>query len=409
MKNLDTRQSVNRSILQQLFPWVGDQDLDILLTSINAELTPPLGVDANNPASLIVNVNPSVITNPESNRNRSVNFIDQTIPMFAGGTVTFPSSSGGNITASTGSTATLTLPATQFCTVLLSLDSSGDIQIQVGTAESTETLALENVPIPNATYLPFAYIVVSNIGGTIQNIAQSAIYQFGDAAAGSINGVANQVSLTSGVTSVVVTLPFAFADTSFIVVPNFGNYTDADPQFQPITIVNKTTNTFTAEWNAPLSSANYYLQYIVTGNVFTPPASPYSARLANLADIYVGSPTDVSNGYADYSSLASAVANALSGQKIKIRSNLTITESVTISKQVMIEGSGYSTYIDGTIALTSASYCTLTNFRSTMVTLNSSSNGNIIQSMFWTSSPTDSGSGNSINGVEVICTCWICN
>ena len=401
MKNLDTRQSINRSILQQLFPWVAGETLDVLLTSINAELTPPLGVDANNPVSLIVNVGPSVITNPESNRNRSVNFIAQTIPMFAGGTVTFPASSGGNIVASTGATATLTLPASQFCTVLLSLDSSGDIQIQVGIAESTETLALQNIPIPNATYLPFVYIVVSNVAGTIQNITQSDIYQFGDAAAGSIEGIANQVSLTSGTTSVTVNLPFAFADTSFIPVAVFSNLTDTDPQFQPITISNKTVNTFTAEWNVPLDSSNYYLEYIVTGNVFTPPASPYSARLANLADIYVGSPTDVSNGYADYSSLASAVANASSGQKIKIRSNLTITESVTISKQVMIEGNGYSTYIDGTIALTSASYCTLTNFRSTTVTLDSSSNGNIIQSMYWTSAPTDSGSGNSINGVEV--------
>ena len=199
----------------------------------------------------------------------------------------------------------------------------------------------------------------------------------------------------------VVTLPFAFADTSYIVSPSFANLTDADPQFQPITITNKTTTNFTASWNVPTDSSNYYLQYIATGSIFTPPASPYSARLANLADIYVGSPIDVSNGYADYSSLASAVANALTGQKIKIKSNLTITENVTISKQVMIEGSGYSTYINGTIALTSASYCTLSNFKSTTVTLDSASDGNIIQGMFWTTAPSDSGSANLINGVEI--------
>lgn len=176
MKFLDDRQSLNRSILQQLFPWVGSQTLDILMGSIDSEITPPLTVTATASPSLTIDIGPAIVSNSESNRNHSMFFINNLLPAFTSGTVTFPSTSGGNITTSTGGSVILTLPSGDFVQVLLALDSTGHIITTVGAPNSVEASLV--VPVPISLTLPFAYVTLFNNAGTIQNVTQSNIYQF---------------------------------------------------------------------------------------------------------------------------------------------------------------------------------------------------------------------------------------
>lgn len=264
----DARQSLYRGILSQLFPNVNGPTLDILMASINADLTDPLRMDATSTPSLVVNVGASVVSNPESDRQKSISFINNLIPIFSGGTITFPSASGGNITTSTGGTALLTCAPGQFCSVLMELDSSGNLVAKAGTAAASQALAL--VPTPTANTLPFGFIVVSNVSGVIQPITQSNIYQFGGGSGGGGGGgggLAQEVVITSGTTSVTVTFATPQSNTSYIVLAQLVNITDSFPEFQPVTITNKTINGFTASWNAPVPTSHYALDYIVPPGV----------------------------------------------------------------------------------------------------------------------------------------------
>ena len=263
-KFTDNRQVVNRSILQQLFPWVGSQTLDVLMASVNSELTYPFGVDATSTPSLTVNIGPSLISNSESNRKHSAQFIGGTLPSFSGGTVVFPSASGGNITTSTGGITPLTLSPGNYCAVLLYVDQSNNLGTAVG-AQVTSIPAIV-VPAPQANTFPFAYVIVENIGGVIQNITQANIVQLeggGGGSGGSGGGAAQEVALTSGSTSITVTFATPRSDTAYGLVCQLVNTTDSNPAFQPLTITAKTINGFTVSWNSPLETSNYALDWIV--------------------------------------------------------------------------------------------------------------------------------------------------
>lgn len=188
-KPLDDRQVENRTILQELVPYSSDQGLDVLMASINSDLTPPLKVDAQNPATLTINIGPGIVPNAESSRNKSISFINNVMPVFTGGTVTFPSTSGGNITTSTGGTYILTLPSGDFVQVLLYLDQNSNINAAIGTPNAT--LSLATVPNSISNTLPFAYVTLHNIAGTIQNVAQDAIFYIagGGGSGGGMGGI----------------------------------------------------------------------------------------------------------------------------------------------------------------------------------------------------------------------------
>lgn len=69
-------------------------------------------------------------------------------------------------------------------------------------------------------------------------------------------------ALGNGVSSKVVTFSTPLASTNYAISAMLQNITDANPQFQPVTITAKTVNGFTATWNAPTDSANYSLEYM---------------------------------------------------------------------------------------------------------------------------------------------------
>lgn len=262
---LDVRQSIYRGILQQLLPNLSAQQVDTLLESVDSDLTPPLRVDASNPADHVVTIGPSIISNPNSDRQRSLSFVGNVIPEITSETVTIPTTDGGTVSSSTGQSFPLNCPSGNYAKILLSIDSSANIQISQGLPNAV--LATASLPPPGTTFTPFAYLIVHNTAGSIDSLTQASIVQLqaGGGGGGSGGGIAQEVSLTSGTTSQVVTFPAPLTTTSYTLLAQVINLTDLTPQFIPITITNKSATGFTASWNTPLDSSNYKLDYIVPG------------------------------------------------------------------------------------------------------------------------------------------------
>jgi len=154
-------------------------DGDKIVKSINDDLKSLLRLSANTPASLIVNVGSGDILNSESNRRRAIPHIGTAYVQFTSGTITFPASSGGNIVCSPGGTTVLNVASGNYAAVLIYLDGTGNLNTLVGTDATTESAAITNLPpVPDDT-LAIGFIVVKNVSGTIQNITQTDIRQFG--------------------------------------------------------------------------------------------------------------------------------------------------------------------------------------------------------------------------------------
>lgn len=72
-----------------------------------------------------------------------------------------------------------------------------------------------------------------------------------------------EVSVSSGVSSATVTFPAAIGNSTYRVAAWLFNSTDAEPQYQPLTVTARTSASFTVKFNAPTDSANYKIMYIV--------------------------------------------------------------------------------------------------------------------------------------------------
>jgi len=285
----DIRQSKFYGILTQLIPYLAYPEMDEVTASINADLTPPLNATASNPASLIVNIGGTIVSNPVSNRQKSAVFVNNIIPFIVSGTVTFPSTSGGTITTSTGQTAILACPSGDYVQVLLSIDYTSNLQVQVGTPAATAAAAV--VPAPTVNFLPYAYVTIFNNSGTIANVTQSTIFQFfsevpasSASSGGSSTGwVAKEQVLISGSTSTNVTFTTPQTDLSYVVLPMMENLTDATPEHQSIEITNKTLSGFTAKWSHPLDSGNYVMSYIVPPKTATYSENTIGSGVSSVA------------------------------------------------------------------------------------------------------------------------------
>lgn len=275
-RRFDARQTKSYDLLQQLFPNLSGKDLDILLRSINAEVTPPLRVEASNPNTRVINIGPGVVSNADAGRNKSIPHIQNGIPSFISGTVTFPAANGGTILVSPGSNTTLNCPVNNYVKVLLSLDSTGLIVVTVGSPNPVEASAA--VP-PNPTNtLAFAYITVFNNAGTIQNVAQNKIYQLlmGGATSGGGGGstqsvrlgMADEVAIPNGTDTVSVFFADPQNDTGYVVFPMVQNTVDASPQALQVLTVTKTTAGFTVKLNSTTTTDNYRLLYIIPIQAF---------------------------------------------------------------------------------------------------------------------------------------------
>jgi len=183
----DARQTISRDTLDEIGDNTAGDQLDALLRSINSELTIPLRLIASSPVSRIVHVGAISVTNPEQSRVRTVPPIGGAIPTFTGATITVPSANNNNITNSTsGPSVLLNIPSGDFANVGVNLDSSGNLQITVGTAASTAAAA--GVPSINSGTYGIGFFTVQNISGTIQTITNSNIVEYNGIGGQSLSG-----------------------------------------------------------------------------------------------------------------------------------------------------------------------------------------------------------------------------
>lgn len=260
----DARQIVSRDLLQQVFPNLSGRQLDELLRSIDKDLQVPMRMDASASPDLTVTIGPAIVNNTVSGRQKSIPHVNNAMPAFASGTITFPSADGGTITVSPGSSLTLSCPLNNYVKVLVSLDSSGNLVVTVGAA--APTMASATVPSPVANCLAIGYIVLLNSGGTIQPVNQSDIFQFAGGGGGSSAvqaGFANEEPVGLGATSVNITFASPLPGVNYVAQVGWINELDPNPQYQDLVITNKTVNGFTVQWNAPTDTANYSIGYAV--------------------------------------------------------------------------------------------------------------------------------------------------
>lgn len=190
---IDARQIISRDLLSRLSLSSG-QELDNLLRAVNSEATPPFEILAQSSPNLSVTINNSTVTNSETNRNKGVPALSLGMPKLSStGTITFPAASGGTITATPGNNNTLICTAGNFAAVLIYIDSTNLLNVLVGIEAASAALAIDQLlPSPGGTQA-IGFVVVQNVGGTIQNIQNSAVYQF---AAGSGSGSGSTVKAT---------------------------------------------------------------------------------------------------------------------------------------------------------------------------------------------------------------------
>ena len=203
----DSRQVTLRQFLQQITnrsAYLGTADakpanqieLDNLLNAIDAELTPLLRMTASNPNDRVVSIGAGVLTNSETGFARSIPHVGALLPNFTSGTVTFPASSGGTITVSPGNNGTLTVSSGNYIKVLIYMDATGALNVLPGVENAVEANATV-LKAPSKT-LPIGYVTLQNVAGTIQNIAQSKIYQFGTGGGGSGSGTGTGIGSDLG-------------------------------------------------------------------------------------------------------------------------------------------------------------------------------------------------------------------
>lgn len=108
-----------------------------------------------------------------------------------------------------------------------------------------------------ATVTASGAVTGSNLSGT----------NTGDQTLAGLGVRAGSQTVSSGSTSQAITYGATLGGTSYSVVVTFLNTVDANPQFQPITVIAKSATGFTASWNAPTATANYVIQYLAILNV----------------------------------------------------------------------------------------------------------------------------------------------
>jgi len=76
--------------------------------------------------------------------------------------------------------------------------------------------------------------------------------------------VPGETVIPAAQTTITTLFALPLPSTNYAVSAMLVDYTDPNPQFQPVTITAKTTSGFTALWNDPTDSANYRLAYHVS-------------------------------------------------------------------------------------------------------------------------------------------------
>jgi hypothetical protein len=181
---LHTRQVLSRDLLQRLAPNATSEELDNLLRSINFETTPILELKATATPSLTVNVGSSFVQNLETNYKKAAPAIKLGLPSLTSGSIVLPAAHNGTVTVTPGTNFNLNCPTGQFASLLVSITKNNDLLVINGAPQSSQSAAIANTPKSKSGTLAIGAILVRNVGGVIQAVSPSDIYQFGSGAGG---------------------------------------------------------------------------------------------------------------------------------------------------------------------------------------------------------------------------------
>ena len=183
----DTRNVVQKSPLGRIAPGAGPDpdriEVDNILESVNAQVTPIFEMTESSTPDLVLNIGSWQIQDPEYLHRRTIPPISGELPSPGGLTVTFPASSGGNAVPSSGDPITITITSGNRIKVGINLDKDGDLVLNTGVEGASENDATVPPLVPNTHAI--GYVVLHNDGGTIQNITNTAIYQYEGGGGGS--------------------------------------------------------------------------------------------------------------------------------------------------------------------------------------------------------------------------------
>jgi hypothetical protein len=181
---LHARQVLSRDLLQRLAPNATSEELDNLLRSINFETTPILELKATATPSLTVNVGSSIVQNLETGYKKAAPAIKLGMPSLTSGSIVLPAAHNGVVTVTPGTNFNLNCPTGQFASLLVSITKNNDLLVINGAPQSSQSAAIANTPKSKSGTLAIGAILVRNVGGVIQPISPSDIYQFGSGAGG---------------------------------------------------------------------------------------------------------------------------------------------------------------------------------------------------------------------------------
>lgn len=171
----DIRQLRSRDSLPRLTGAVNSQ-LDDIVRQVDHEVTPPLPLSSVG-TDRVLHIGAITQTNSDTNLNRTIAPISNTIPIFTSGTVTLSATGAGSATPSTGSPISLGMVASQFLRIGVNIDSTGTLFLTSGTpAGSLAAATTPNVP---GGMLSIGQVVArTNGSNNVQNVLESDIYQY---------------------------------------------------------------------------------------------------------------------------------------------------------------------------------------------------------------------------------------
>lgn len=171
-----TDQVINRRDKNQLVTGP-NKELDNYLDSIDSELKQPLRIKASRTGSYTVAVEAINVENPETLVNRSRHPIRKKIPVFAGATISFPTTSGNPVLVTPGVSEDLVLDADQYAKILIQVDDAGNLYLLRGFQAATEEDA--KLPKPKSGLHSIGFLTLHmGAGGVLDPITEAMVTQF---------------------------------------------------------------------------------------------------------------------------------------------------------------------------------------------------------------------------------------
>ena len=150
-------------------------------------------------------------------------------------------------------------------------------------------MSLNSLKVRNALTLKPNAVPTSPENGDVYYDSTANLFYFYQNGAwtglsGTGGGLSGETAISSGVATVTVSLGTTLGSSNYYINAQLVNTTDANPQFQPVTITARTTTTFTAKWNDPTDSANYLLDWVIPNASVVGVISP----MTTTGDLIVG-------------------------------------------------------------------------------------------------------------------------